>query len=102
MGKYNTRIKKLKCPYYPSDDEDNMDTGYIVESIGEKRVAEYLKISMLEVEELDLIEYLFFLREAVIYNCSQTEDGREYLRNANRLEQTSPDRKKLREKYGKQ
>lgn len=79
-----------------------MDTGYIVESIGEKRVAEYLRISMLEVEELDLIEYLFFKREAFIYNCSQTEEGREYLRNAKRLEQTSPDRKKLREKFKKQ
>ena len=54
-----------------------MDTGYIVESIGEKRVAEYLKISMLQVEELEYVEYLFFLREAVIYNCSQTEEGRE-------------------------
>lgn len=78
-----------------------MDTGYIVESIGEKRVAEYLRISMLEVEELKYVEYLFFLREAVIYNCSQTEEGREYLRNASRLETTSPDRKKLREKYGR-
>lgn len=73
----------------------------MIESIGEKRVAEYLKISMLEVENLDYIEYLFFLREAVIYNCSQTDDGREYLRNAKRLEETSPDRKKLREKFGK-
>lgn len=79
-----------------------MDTGYIVESIGERTVAQYLKISMLEVEELDLIEYLFFLREAFIYNCSQTDEGREYLRNANRLEQTSPDRKKLREKFKNQ
>ena len=78
-----------------------MDTGYIVESIGEKRVAEYLRISMLEVEDLDLIEYLFFKREAFIYNCSQTEKGREYLRNANRLEKTSPDRQKIREKLKK-
>lgn len=79
-----------------------MDTGYIVESIGEKRVAEYLRISMLEVDELDLVSYLFYLREAVIYNNSQTEESREYLRNANRLEQTSPDRKKLREKFKNQ
>ena len=87
-------------PYYPSNDEDNMDTGYIVESLGEKRVAEYLGITMLEVGELNLIDYLFFLREAFIYNSSQTEEGREYLRNAKRLEQTSPDRKRLREKFG--
>ncbi len=78
-----------------------MDTGYIIESIREKRISEYLKISVKEVEELDLIEYLFFFREAIIYNCSQTEDGREYLRNAKRLEETSPDRKKLREKFKK-
>ena len=100
MGKYYTKFKKLACPYYP-DDNDNMDTGYIVESIGEKRVAEYLRISMLEVEELDLIEYLYFKRETFIYNCSQTDEGREYLRNAKRLEQTTPDRKKLREKLKK-
>ncbi len=79
-----------------------MDTGYVVESIEEKCIAEYLKISLLEVEELDLIEYLHYLREAFIYNCSQTEEGREYLRNAKRLEQTSPDRKKLRETFNKQ
>lgn len=75
--------------------------GYIVETIGEKRVAEYLGITLLEVGELNFVDYLFFKREAVIYNCSQTEEGREYLRNAKRLEETSPDRKKLREKYGK-
>jgi uncharacterized membrane protein len=79
-----------------------MDTGYIVESLGEKIVAEYLKISILKVDNLDLFEYLFFLREAFIYNCSQTEEGREYLRNASRLEQTSPDRKKLRENFKNQ
>ena len=78
-----------------------MDTGFIVESIQEKRIAEYLRISVLEVEELNLVEYLFFLREAVIYNCSQTDEGREYLRNAKRLEQTEPDRKELRETFKK-
>ena len=85
------------CPYYPEDDD--MDIVYVIESIGEKRVAEYLEISMLDVEELDLVQYLFYLREAFIYNCSQSEEGREYLRNAKRLEQTNPDRKKLREKF---
>lgn len=78
-----------------------MDTGYFVESIGEKRVAEYLRISVIDVEDLDFIEYLFFLKEAFIYNCSQTEEGREYLKNAKRLEETSPDRKKLRKNFKK-
>lgn len=79
-----------------------MDTGYIIESIAEKRVSEYLKISMLDVEELEYFEYLFFLREAFIYNCSQTDKGREYLRNAYRLEQTKPEKEKLRKKFKKE
>ena len=55
---------------------------------------------MFEVEELDVVEYKFFLREAFIYNCSKTEDGLEYLRNAKRLEETDIDRKSLREYKG--
>lgn len=78
-----------------------MDFPYIVESIEEKRVAEYLQIGLFEVEELDLIEYKFFLRESFIYNHSQTEEGQEYLKNAYRLQETSPDRKKLRETFNK-
>lgn len=56
---------------------------------------------MYEVWELDVVEYKFFLREAFIYNCSQSEEGLEYLKNAKRLETTDIDRVSLREKYGK-
>ena len=48
--------------------------------------------------ELDV--YLFYMREAFIYNMNQTKEGREYLENCWRMEQTKPERKKLREKYG--
>lgn len=65
-----------------------------------KIVSKYLNISLFEVEELNVVEYRFFLREAFIYNCSQTEEGIEYLRNAKRLEETEPERDKLRNKYG--
>ena len=57
---------------------------------------------MLEVEQLDYIDYLQYRRDAFIYRMSQTDKGQEYLDNAYRLEQTKPDRKKLREKYGKE
>ena len=57
---------------------------------------------MLEVEELDYIDYLTFRRDAFIYRMSKTEKGEEYLNNAWRLEQTKPDRKKLKEKFGKE
>lgn len=43
--------------------------------------------------------YLFFMREAFIYENLQTEVGKEYLENCWRIEQTEPERKKLREKF---
>lgn len=65
-------------------------------------VAQYTGLNILEVQELDYIDYLTFRRDAFIYNLSQTEKGQEYLKNAYRLEQTKPDRKALREKFGKE
>lgn len=50
---------------------------------------------------MDIVEYMFFLREAYIYNCSMSEEGLEMLANAKRLETTDIDRESLREKYGK-
>lgn len=57
---------------------------------------------MLEVEDLDYIDYLIYRRDAFIYFLSQTEDGEEYLDNAYRLEQTSPDKKSLRREFGEE
>lgn len=76
-----------------------MENTYVIESIQEKRIAEYLQISMFNVENLDMIEYYFYLREAFIYNCMQSEEGREYLENAYRLEKTSPNREELRNTF---
>ncbi|WP_254306607.1 hypothetical protein [Clostridium sp. 001] len=45
-----------------------------------------------------MFEYWLLLRDAVIYNYKQTKEGREYLENCWRIEQTEPDRKSLREK----
>jgi hypothetical protein len=57
---------------------------------------------MIEVENLDIIEYLSYRRDAFIYKLSQTKDGREYLNNAYRLDQTTPDRKSLRDQFGEE
>ena len=57
---------------------------------------------MLEVEELDYLDYLLVRRDALINRMNQTEKGVEYLNNAYRLEQTEPDRDKLRKKFGKE
>ena len=56
---------------------------------------------MLEVEELDYLDFLRYRRDAFIYLMSKSKEGEEYLNNAWRLEQTAPDRDRLREKFGK-
>ncbi|QXE20001.1 hypothetical protein B5S50_14875 [Clostridium sp. 001] len=84
-------------PYYPEDKDD--DKGhYEVNTIEEKVVCEYSGYTFKELEELNVFEYWLLLRDAVIYNYKQTKEGREYLENCWRIEQTEPDRKSLREK----
>ncbi len=65
-------------------------------------VSDYTGLNMLEVEKLDIVQYLSYRRDAFIYKMSQTEKGREYLDNAYRLEQTAPDRKSLRDQFGEE
>lgn len=60
-------------------------------------VSKYTGLNILEVEELDYIDYLKYRRDAFIYQQSKTEAGQEYLENAYRLEQTKPDREGLRQ-----
>ena len=68
----------------------------------EHLVSKYTGLNILEVEELDYIDYLIYRRDAFIYRMSQTEEGEKYLNNAYRLEQTKPDRESLRKKFGKE
>ena len=68
----------------------------------ERLVAQYTGLNILQVEELDYLDYLIYRRDAFIYRMSQTEKGEEYLNNAWRLEQTQPDRESLRKKFGKE
>ena len=50
--------------------------------------------------KLDFLQYLIWRRDAYIYWLSRTEAGQEYLDNAWRMEQTKPERGKLRKKFG--
>lgn len=64
-------------------------------------VADYTGISILDVQDLDYYDYLALRRDAFIYKLNQTEKGREYLDNAYRITLTEPDKKALREHFGK-
>lgn len=65
-------------------------------------VSQYTGLTIIEVEALDYIDYLQYRRDAFISRLSQSEKGLEYLDNAYRIEQTEPDRKNLREQFGKE
>lgn len=64
-------------------------------------VADYSGLDFHQIAKLDYGVYLLWLRDAYIHSLNKTEEGREYLRNAWRMEQTKPDRAKLRKKFGK-
>ena len=87
-------------PYYPGED-NGQKIPYTLETRSEKLVMDYCHINIYEVQEMEIDVYLFFLRVAMFFENAQTDEGREYLRNCWRIEQTKPERQKLREKYGK-
>ena len=65
-------------------------------------MSNYSGLSLLEVGQLGYVQFLTWRRDAFIYFLDRTEEGREYLDNAWRMEQTKPDRAKLREKLRKE
>lgn len=96
----NMTIPKLKMPYYPRQDKKG-EIPYTILTRPEKLVMDYCHINIYEVQEMEIDIYLFFLREAMIFENSQTEEGRKYLKDCFRMEQTKPDREGLRERFGK-
>lgn len=89
-------------PYYPNGSDSTAGHQYTITSWWQHMVAEYAGISLLQVRELNYIQYLIWRRDAFIYRLSRTEEGSEYLDNAYRMEQTKPDRARLREKLRKE
>ena len=84
-GRGKSKRPKLKLPYYPTNDNKGH---YELSSLNYKIVADYASIPLFDVPDLDIFTYWYLLREAVIYQYSQTEDGQKYLDNCWRMEQT--------------
>ena len=85
-------------PWYPSEEEDSH--GFTVTTNWEKLVADYARISLFEVEELDYLLYLQLRRDAFITKLQETRTGNEYLTSAWRLSRTDNDRQKSRALFG--
>lgn len=54
-------------------------------------MAGYAGMALSAVYDMDVFTFWALLRDAVIYNRSQTTAGRDWLKNAWRLTQTEPD-----------
>ncbi len=74
---------------------------YDIPTYWEHLVHSYTGLNVNEIEELELIDYLQYRRDAFIHEMNRTDAGQEYLENARMLEQTKPDRAKLRELSGR-
>ena len=64
-----------------------------------KLISDYTRLNFTEVLNLDCCLFKLYFRDAYIYKLKQTEEGREYLENCWILQQTQPDKEKLRQKY---
>ena len=66
-----------------------------------KFVSDYTGLNFNECLSLDCYTFKVLLKDAYIYELRKTDEGKEYLENCYILSQTSPDRKKLRERFNK-
>ena len=64
-------------------------------------VAQYTLLNFNQIGELNYVTFLEYRRDAFIQHYRKTPAGQEYLDNAWRMEQTEPDRLKLRAKFGR-
>lgn len=64
-------------------------------------MADYTGLSFIEVSQLNYLQYLVWRRDAFIHWLNSFEAGKSYLDNAWRMEQTEPDRLRLRAKLGR-
>jgi hypothetical protein len=88
-------------PYYPAGGSAGGHE-YNTTTWSVKLVADYTGLNFTEVRALEYVEFLTYRRDAFIHRLSQTDAGQEYLDNAWRMEQTTPDREALRKKLRKE
>jgi len=91
--------KKLIVPSCPGDKGN--EGHYSVSTLEEKIVRDYTGYDLDRIESLTVFEFWLYLRDAVIYNCNQTDSGKEYLEKCWAAEQREPDRSTLRKYFGR-
>lgn len=79
---------------------DDEGIPYDVETYWRHLVSAYTLLNFNEIGQLNYVTYLQYRRDAFIQRCSSTQEGRAYLQDCWRMEQTKPDRAKLRQVGG--
>lgn len=59
-------------------------------------VSDYTRLSFSAVYGLEVFDYYGYLHDAVVWNCSRSEAGKDYLEKAYLHNQSEPDRSGLR------
>lgn len=90
-------------PYYPGGSAEGSGAhGYEIPTHMKHLVHEYTGLNFNEIGALNYLTFLEYRRDAYVHRLNSTQEGREYLRNAWRMEQTEPDRLALRRRFGKE
>lgn len=85
-------LRKREEYYPPHVEGDVPETRYITVYHELKLVSEYTHDSFSELKKMDILTFWRLYRDAIIYNCNKSDEGREYLERAFANVQTKPDR----------
>lgn len=83
------RPKLTIPPFLFEDSEGNIKEP--ISTLDLKYVGDYAGLNIREVEDLNILEFYLFMHDAVVWNLSQSEDGRKRLDKSWMLRQTEPD-----------
>ncbi|MBQ6250165.1 hypothetical protein [Ruminococcus sp.] len=81
-------------PYSPRKSEDKVY--YKCVSSDMKVVSDYTLLDFSQIDGLEVFDYYGYLHDAVVWNCSRSEAGRDYLEDAYMHSRTEPDRAALK------
>ena len=88
--------EKYEIPSYPQEDSE-AKIYYTNDTQLEKIVSDYTGLNFIELENINICDFWFFCRCAVINANSQSKEGLEYLEKCWILKQDKPDRQSLKE-----
>lgn len=84
----------------PSGAGDDTSGFLVTDTEDLKTVSDYTGLDFEKCLALDIRTYKTLFRDAFIHQMKQTEQGREYLEECWTLQQTKPERNKLKRKFG--